>query len=221
MELLSFLLTANTNSLWILSDKAVYFLSKKKKTGNTLCQLSHKWGVKIFNFPPPDPPSFAHRNIWLLLHISFRLRRQPSDAQPCKLHPGLYTCLSFKSPRQSRLQTISRERKRNFVRASSWRCKQRPLFEVRCGCASLIHLCTETRQESLIFHDNTSRLLRKAHSYSWIKELYWLNYEHAATSRKMKWLKLSSSLYIYKKQKTPAMSKICCFHFSSSTIHKV
>lgn len=76
--------------------------------------------------------------------------------------------------------------------AALWKCKLRPSFEVRCGCASLIHLCIETRRESLIFHDNTSRLLRKAHSYSWIKELYWLNYEHAATSRKMECLKLSN-----------------------------
>lgn len=111
IELLSFLLTAynkQTNSLCILSDKAIYFLSTK--TGNT---HSGNWTAnEEWKFKLPFPSTIiytSHRNIWLHLHISsLGLRNQPTNTWPCKQSLELYMSLSFKNPRESSLQTIRR-----------------------------------------------------------------------------------------------------------------
>lgn len=132
------------------------FSSLKKNTSRTHFgnwTTNEEWKILTF-LPPPSAVIYtSHRNIWLLLHISSRLRRQPTNKRSSKQSPGLYMSLSFKNPSQSSLQTIRRgERERNWVRASSCstlKVLARPLFKVRYGCASLIHLCTGTEQVSL------------------------------------------------------------------------
>lgn len=137
-----------------------------------------------FKLPLPSTIIYtSHRNIWLLLHISSRLRRQPANARPRKQSLGLYMSLSFTNPSESGLQTIRRERGKatawERLLPALWRCKQRLLFRLRCGYASSIHLCAETRQESLIFHNNTRPPALEGDTFIFMCEGFIVvNYEH-------------------------------------------
>lgn len=121
IELLSFLLTAYNKQLhayWV-TKPSIFFPEKQ-----AIHTLAIEPQMRSENFKLILPSTIiytSHRNIWLLLHISSRLRRQPTNTQPCKQSLGLYMSLSFKNPSESSLQTISRERTRNSVRACS--CK--------------------------------------------------------------------------------------------------
>lgn len=134
IELLSFLLTANRPAVYAywVTKPSIFF--PEKQAIHTLA-IEPQMRSEKFKLPLPSTIIYtSHRNIWLLLHICSRLRRQPSNTRPHKQSLRLYMSLSFKNPSKSSLQTIRRERKETpwgFLLPVLWRCKQKPLFKVR------------------------------------------------------------------------------------------
>lgn len=89
IELLSFLLTANRPAVYAywVTKPSIFF--PEKQAIHTLA-IEPQMRSEKFKLPLPSTIIYtSHRNIWLLLHISSRLRRQPTNTRPRKQSLGL------------------------------------------------------------------------------------------------------------------------------------
>lgn len=161
MELLSFPLTAynkQTSSLCILSDTAIYFLSGK--TGNThSCNwtTNEEWKTA----------SLSARNIWLRLHISSHLKKQPTNALRRKQSWSHIWGYHLKiQANQAGKQSGGKKFRRAFT--SICCIKSWSLFNVRCGRQWLLDTprwWNKARALDLLQQGPAHQ--RENHSYSW------------------------------------------------------